>query len=343
MKRIKLLLIFSIASLATTFAQSYDLKAGVNYFFDNTEYGRSTYTIPQSMTGTHFNAALKFNFDSIHSLYAGGDVLTLAGATNSIEKFSPIAYYKMHKNNESFYAGAFPREKLLSNYSSFFFQDSVANFRPMMHGFYWTMGDSTKFFNLWLDWTGFQTTTTSETFFLGGSGLYTMKNFFVEFQSYMFHYANTKPGIPDFHVNDNVQGQLALGYQLNNRIGLEKISLSAGVLAGYERERGVSEGSTPVGLVSHLLVEHKYVGLNMLFYAGDKRMVNYGKYGNRVYWNNPFLRGSSYLENRIYFKVINHKNIDGKLAFHFHFSQGQMMYEQLFTLRSSLDNILSRK
>jgi hypothetical protein len=268
----------------------------------------------------------------------------LAGGSRTFETPSPIAYYHNNKKNMQLFAGAFPRNQLLSNYSNFFFQDSVLNFRPLMHGVFWEVGkNKNHFFNVWLDWTGMRDEMNNESFFIGSSAQYSLNNFFAGFQSYMFHYAYPKTLIPGYYLCDNLLAQFELGYKIQNMDWLEKFRLSSGVLIGYERERdGFSSIQTPIGLVAKLEIEHKHLGLESQLYLGDKRQVLYPKYGNRVYWNNSFLRAGNYLENKVYLKLINNRAVIAKLSFNFHVSEGQLFHEQVLTVNASVDKILGR-
>jgi hypothetical protein len=213
-----------------------------------------------------------------------------------------------------------------------------------MHGIYWKIGENkNRFFNIWLDWTGMKDSLNNESFFVGSSALYSIRNFYVDFQSYMFHYASPSTRIAGYYLCDNLLSQISIGYKIKDLKFIEKFNISTGVLAGYERERdGISPIHTPIGFTAKLEIEHKYIGLLSQLYLGDKRQILYPKYGNKVYWNNPFLQAGNYLETKLFLKLFNKKNINGKFSFNFHVSEGQLFHEQVFTLNASVDQILGR-
>lgn len=112
-----------------------------------------------------------------------------------------------------------------------------------------------------------------------------------------------------------------------------------GLLQGFERERGLDNMTfKPSGIVLRGNVQYNRFGSENSFYIGDKRMRLYNKHGNNLYWNNPFLRGNSYLESKWYWKPIQTSIVEGKLALQLHLSEGKLFTEQLFTVKVLLDH-----
>lgn len=320
-------------------AQEFQWKAGLNYFFDNTEYAKSTLTKDQTMAGVHFSPEIGVKWDSLHTIFVGTDLLKISGSQNIIDIAQPIAYYRYQHPKASFYAGVFPRSELLSNYSDLFFQDSINYYRPTLQGFFWQAGKKSSFFNLWLDWTGHETATNRETFFIGASAYKKSGLFFADFQSYLFHFANTHPRTPSFNVSDNMLAQFSVGANYSNQSGLDTLLFSVGVLAGYERDRGLADGThTPIGAVVRLNAEYYGFGTQNTLYAGNPRNIFYSNHGTGMYWNNPFLRSGFYLQSKWYLNVIRSQFVNGKLSMNLHFSEGKVMFEQTFTVKALLDS-----
>jgi len=317
-------------------------KAGINYFFDNTEFARSTITKDQTMTGIHFTPEIGLSWDSIHRIYIGTDLLKTSGSLNYIDAIQPIAYYQYQTAKSTLYVGAFPRAEVLSNYSDLFFQDSISYYRPTIQGLFWQMGGKNSFFNLWLDWTGHQTATVRETFFVGASAHKKFNHLFTDFQSYMFHFATTRPDTQNYGVCDNLLAHLSVGVDYSNKQGLDTLLFAVGILGGIEKDRKSNETYSPLGIVLRANAEYKGFGTQNTLYAGDTRMVLYDKYGTGLYWNNPFLRSNYYLESNWYLHVFRTQFVKGILALQLHYSEGKLMFEQVFTLKASLNN-LSKK
>ncbi len=319
------------------FSQELQWKAGLYYFFDNTEFARSTIAKPQTMAGVHLSPEIGISWNTEHSVYAGVDMLKLSGSQNVTDKTDLIAYYQNTTPLMKFRAGAFQRAELLSNYSDFFFQDSVINFRPIIHGLFWQVGQKHQFFNFWLDWVSHQTVNDREIFYVGASAHKRFKYFFTDFQSYLYHFAGRENNLND-HVCDNALAHLSVGVDYSNRQGLDTLLFAIGALTGFERERALVTSHTPLGAVVRFNVEYRGIGINNMMYVGNPRLVMYKKFGGNLYWSNPFLQSNFYLESRFYLNLFHSSDIQGKIASNFHISERKLMYEQTFYLRISLNN-----
>ncbi|VBB46332.1 hypothetical protein TRIP_D390016 [uncultured Paludibacter sp.] len=336
MKHIKIIFFLAIFP-SILFSQKLTWEVGTDFFFDNTEFAKSSYTIDQTMAGIHLNPEIGVKWDRKYTLYGGVDMLKRLGSNDVADDIHLLAYYQFKDKKTLFRAGLFKKEDLLDDYSNFFFQDSVRYYRSVMEGLFFKKGNKNQFVKLWLDWTGLQSDTVRESFFLGASAYQGFaKHFFADFQSYVFHYARTQPPISDQYVCDNILAQVSVGYKYSYK-NWDKIVVSAGILAGFERNRkNMDDYYMPVGFVGKVDAEYKQFGMENLLYAGEQRMKLYNDLGNAFYWGNPFLRGNFYLQNKLYWKVFDTKYVSGQLASRQHFSEGKLYFEQLFTLSASI-------
>lgn len=327
-----------------SFAQELEWKTGLNYFFDNTEYEKSSLTQDQTMNGVHFSPELGMSWDSMHAVFGGVDALKISGTKSFTDKVDLTAYYQYQSQHVKFLAGAFHRADLLSNYSDFFFQDSVLNFRPIMQGIYLRVGNKKAFYNLWLDWVSHQTDVEREAFYVGSSAHKSFGLLFADFQSYMFHYANVNPTNPAYHVCDNALGHLSLGVSYSNNLGLDTLLFAVGALGGFERDRGMGDdGYTPIGAVLRANVEYRGFGLKNTLYVGDPRMSMYNKYGGNFYWSNPFYRSKSYFQSKLYVNVLRNTWVNGQFGVNLHFSEQKLFFEQSFSAIVSLNSLTKSK
>ena len=100
MKKIICLLSLVLVFLLPLSAQKLVWNANLNYFFDNTEYAKSTITKDQTMTGVHFAPEIGLAIDSVHSFFAGADLLKTAGSQNVIDDIQPLAYYRYQNQKQ---------------------------------------------------------------------------------------------------------------------------------------------------------------------------------------------------------------------------------------------------
>lgn len=339
MRKLKITALYLLL-FVTAFGQELKWNTEFDFFFDNTEFAKSPLAIDQTMAGARLTQEIGWKFDKKHYVYGGVDVMRSLGGHKFIDDIHLLAYYQLKDKNTLFKVGAFHRHDLLDDYSDFFFQDSVAYYKHTMEGIYFKKGDDKQFVKLWLDWTGLQSETERESFFIGASAYKEFgRLFFADLQSYMFHYATTRPNQTDMSVSDNLLGQLSAGVRYSNTKGLNDLLFSAGVLAGFERDRkAMDDYQTPVGLVVRANVDYMGFGMENRLYYGQKRMALYEQYGNALYWGNPFLRSDLYFQNKIYWKLLDTKYVTGQLALRTHVSEGKAFFEQLLTVNVSINN-----
>lgn len=332
-----ILILLTFCSALTLHAQDYIWKLGFDYFFDNREYEKSSFTDPQTLNGIWINPAGGISWDSVHTIAAGVDLLKIPGMGKAIDKVDLSIYYQYKTNKVLFRAGSFPRKEALSNYSDFFFSDSVSYFKPLMQGLFWQIGKDRNFFNAWMDWTGYATPENRENFFLGFSGKTSKGILFGDFQSYLFHYAGTNPRNPEYGVSEQMQVMSTVGIEFD-KINSLRCLLSAGVFAGIERDRMTGVAHKPVGFVSKANLEFWGIGTENTIYSGDPRMRFYSQFGGDLYWGTPFLQGNTYLQSKFYIRFMESEMIKIRLNGNLHFSEGNMLYQQTLTLSASIDN-----
>lgn len=312
--------------------------SALHFFFDNTEFAHSQLTTDQTMAGIGLTQQIGWQWEGKHRIMGGVYAQKKLGNTRFINTVQLLAYYQLKATNTLFKVGAFERDALLNDYSNLLFQDSVTYYKHTMEGMFLQKGDERQFIKLWLDWTGLQSATERESFFIGTSAYQRFgKLLFVDFQSYLFHYATTRPNIHGQSVCDNLLGELSIGLTHSNAHGLNNLRLSVGMLAGFERDRRkMDDYRTPLGLTLRANVQYKHFGTENTFYYGQKQMTLYPQYGNRLYWGNPFLRSGSYFQNKLYWNFLDTKYVKGQLAARTHFAEQKVFFEQMLTLRANL-------
>lgn len=336
-----LIVIFPISSLI---AQEYRWQVGFDYFFDNQEYAESSYAPAQTVKGiwvSPLGGVTWKSSASSNSLQAGLNILSIPGTKRAVDKVRTTLYYQYSSPNILFRAGSFPRKEVLGNYSSIFFSDSIQYFVPLMQGLFFQVGNDRHFLNAWMDWTGHATSDTRESFYLGFSGKTSRNIFFADFQSYLFHYAGTFPGNPNFGVSEQLQGVMSLGIELENREGFNGL-LSTGIFAGIERDRQQDETYRPVGFIARADGELWGIGTTNTLYKGDARMRLFPAHGTNLYWGSPFLQGSSYLLSKWFIRLMESDRVGVQLNLNLHFSEGNTLFQQALTVSVLVDNEIGK-
>lgn len=335
------ILISFLLICSDTFSQEKNWQLDLFNFFDNTEFGRSTVKIPQTMAGVIVAPEFGFIWDSVHKVNIGVNLLHEFGSTKAIDKFYPTAYYELRKGSVRFLMGAFPRSLAIENYPRFFFQDSISYYRPNINGIFWEYRLNQNYFNLWLDWTGRQSKTVHEAFFMGFSGRYKPGIIYLQHFGYMYHFAAKMDPIVEEALHDNGLFHTSVGVDFSGRTCFRKLEANAGWVIGLERSRADNTGwITSNGLLIETMLEYKWLGLFNTFYKGGGLMHFYLDHGNELYWGDPVYRAKTYNRSDFYVNFLQSRTVDIKLTYSLHFLESRVYHEQMLKV---IINLNSRK
>jgi hypothetical protein len=223
MKRSSWILLLIFFTVGEGFSQELKWHTRLFSFFDNTEFTGSAYAIPQTMAGVMVAPEIGLKWDSVHIIMAGINLMHEYGSSSAVDKFYPTAYYEYLKGPIRFLMGAFPRSPFLDKYPRDFFRDSISYYRPNVNGIYLEYTKRASYINVWLDWTGRQTETVHESFFIGFSGRFSWKTFYFQNFGYMRHFAAVKNPVVEEALHDNLLFQTSLGIDLSGKTIFNKL------------------------------------------------------------------------------------------------------------------------
>lgn len=335
-----LVLIFSLLITSEAISQDLNWKVGLSTFFDNSEFSRSAFKIPQTLSGVILSPELGLGWDSVHRISAGISLLHEFGSLKAIDKFYPTAYYSYNREPCRFIMGAFPRSYVLEDYPRIFFQDSISYYRPNINGIFLGMTRNQNYFNLWLDWTSRQTETTREAFFVGFSGRYNMGVLFAQHFGYMYHFFSVKNPVIQEALHDNILLLTSLGIDLAKKTGFARLEADAGWVVGLERARSDQTGWIKQnGLLFETKIEIRGIGLFNTFYKGQGIHYYYNDHKNDLYWGDPVYRAKTYNRSDIYVKFFQTGKVNLKLIYSLHFVENRIYHEQALKVALDLNNL----
>lgn len=329
-----LVVFFSTGTSPLLMAQKLMGKTEFVYFFDNTEFAHSSYAIDQTMSGIQLTPQVGIQIDKRQQLLGGISLLKKMGTPPDKIGIDLVGYYQYDSNHTIFKAGIFPKESIVGGYDDLFFQDSIHFYRPLLQGLYWRQMGKKWHFATWIDWTGMQTDSVRESFYLGSDGERRWgKRWYIDYQLVLFHLANNKR--LDYGVVDYATALLSVGYRYapHSRLGVQ---LSAGLLTGYENDRRIAQHYTPTGMLVKAEVRYKNMGVKNLLYTGEQRMNFYNNYGHQLYWGNPFYQSKIYFQNNIFWRFLDTKWVKGEIASKLHLLKKSVFFEQRLTLKANI-------
>lgn len=330
-----LLLIFFTAR--ESYSQELTWQTRLFSFFDNTEFSGSAFAVPQTMAGVMVAPEIGLKWDSVHRINAGVSLMHEFGSSLAVDRFYPTAYYEYLSGPIRFLMGAFPRSPVLDRYPRDFFRDSISYYRPNVNGLFLGYNKKASYINVWLDWTGRQTETVHEAFFIGFSGRYSWKKLYFQHFGYMRHFAATKSPVVTEALHDNLLFQTSLGLDLSGKTIFNKLDVNAGWVIGLERARADNTGWISLnGLIFETNIEYRFIGLLNTFYNGHGLMYFYKDHGDDLYWGDPLYRARTYDRADFYIDFTKNKFISTKLTYSLHFAEKRIYHEQLLKVSVNL-------
>ena len=322
------------------FSQNLFWKAGIYTFFDNTEFAKSEYKTPQTMSGIQLIPEIGLRWDSSHFAGAGVNLLHEFGSSEPVDKLYLTAYYEYRKKPFRFLMGAFPRDNVLDKYPRIFFQDSISYYRPNVNGIFWEAFSGKDYLNVWLDWTGQKSAEVRETFFVGLSGKYNIGVFYLQHFDYMYHFAKDLDPAGDNGLHDNGLMLTSAGIDLNGKTFLDILDINAGLATGFERARDEDSGwILNSGLLMETRIGYKIFGLFNTLYLGEGHMPFYNDHSNSLYWGDPIYRAGNYNRSDFYINFIRNKKVNLNLTYSLHFAEGNVYHEQMLKVSVNLNNL----
>jgi len=325
-------------------AQEKNWRVDLFSFFDNTEFGNSKVTIPQTMAGVMVAPEAGMLWDSIHKVNIGVNLMHEYGSPKAIDRFYPTAYYEFNRGFQKFTMGAFPRMRVIGNYPRLFFSDSITYYRPNINGIFWEFRKDNNYLNVWLDWTGRQSKTMNEAFFIGSSGRYNFGIFYIQQFGYMFHLAGKMDPVVNEALHDNLLFNPSVGIDLKGKSIFSTLEANAGWVTRFERSRADNTGWIKLnGFLSEVRLEYKWLGFFNTFYAGDGMMYFYAQRGNDLYWGDPVYRARSYDRSDFYIIFMKRQSVNIDLTFSFHYLENRIYNEQMLKVFVNLNSLKFQK
>jgi len=287
-----------------------EYDAYFEYYFENREfdYGNSPVMKSGTMNALLLSPSIGVGFNQgknlHHRLNLGVDLLHDMGAgVQNYQIFDEVSFnYDIHArlNNGAILeglVGVFPRRYCEGEYSEYFASDSLKWADRNLEGVLLKYKARNFYAELGEDWMGKFGQSRKERFMIFTAGAWDAKNWLrLGWDASFYHYAGSveAPGVVDMH-----QVHPYAKFNFARWTGMQELSLKAGPILSYQRDREREEDAEFAGGGEFVLTARKwnvYIQ-NTLFAQGDDMMRLYestdlggNKYGNNLYFGNPIYR-----------------------------------------------------
>lgn len=349
---LRLLMTALAALLLTTpksMAQEVVWGASFDFFFDNREY-KSEINWPQTLFGARIAPELGIRWAERHSLMMGIDLLANFGAKPFQTDNEIFGYYQYNAPKFKAFAGVVPRRKVIGDYPSAFFSDSVKYYDPNLTGLLLQYVGEKGYVEFGCDWNSMITNEKREKFLLFSAGRIRHGLFYAGYHLSMYHHAGT---YLDDGVVDNVLLHPHVGIDLSGKTGMQELSLQAGWLQAFQNDRKyVGDYVTPGGVQIELKVQKWNFGIFNTLYAGKDLMPYYMAdpsldYGPGLYWGEPWYRTRHNIYDRleIYWQPVHTEIMKLRVASVHHYDGRKWGWQQkvLFSVNLGQRRLFKQK
>jgi hypothetical protein len=312
---------------AHLFSQNFVYKAGFTGFFDNREYFNQ-YVIDQTLFGSRIAGELGYAFNDHNRIMAGADYLYEFGSKGEWIAPDIIAFYHGKYKKVQIHMGAFPRLDKISMPLALL-NDTLTYHRPNVEGILLEYHSAGFSHNIWIDWTGRQSLQKRETFLLGFSAFAHKGHFIYQHHFVMTHLAHSMDQTVEEHIRDNAAFSILPGLDFSEDTHLDSLTVSAGLLASYDRLRGIYEFRVPVGFMGEIKAVFRRFGLQGLIYAGEPQVITSG---------DGFYQSDLYCRADAFYRVSN-PYLNGKLQLSLHFIPGVVDLSMSLVIRASIEGV----
>lgn len=243
-----------------------------------------------------------------------------------------------------------PRRKVIGDYPSAFFSDSVKYYDPNLTGLLLQYVGEKGYVEFGCDWNSMITNEKREKFLLFSAGRIRHGLFYAGYHLSMYHHAGT---YLDDGVVDNVLLHPHVGIDLSGKTGMQELSLQAGWLQAFQNDRKyVGDYVTPGGVQIELKVQKWNFGIFNTLYAGKDLMPYYMAdpsldYGPGLYWGEPWYRTRHNIYDRleIYWQPVHTEIMKLRVASVHHYDGRKWGWQQkvLFSVNLGQRHLFKQK
>lgn len=307
-------------------AQTLEWQLGFFGFADNREYSASGRNSP-TLIGLQLAPEVALAMDSTHKIHLGMNLLHEYGSDFKSSEVHPTIYYKYQKEHIRFYMGLFPRQGLVDDYSNAMLSDTLQYYKPNLGGMLFRYEKQKIIQQLWIDWYGKQSPTQREQFLVGISGNIKFNKLFVGHEGLLWHNALPLNADENTHIQDNAGIRAYVGIDMSSQVNLDSLSLSAGGLFSFNRDRGLGLWQKAKGVMIEGHAAYKSFYLHNILYLGEPQHLALG---------DDFYSEDRYNRLDLGWAPFRNKRLSAKLALSFHFTPGAVDNQQTLHLRYNI-------
>ena len=310
-------------------------------YFDNREY-YAPYQIPQTIFNFRLSPQIGVRIldraGGKHELVAGVSYTQRLGGNWRDVQFNPIAYYQFRYRGFSVALGAVPYTKRISPMPDWLLYDSIAYMHPNIQGAYMTYRDERGFVELMCDWRGAQTTERREMFRVLINGQYQYKWLQIGGLAHLNHKASFAAPNHEF-VMDDINANAFVGADLTKYTPLDSLSVRAGYIFGWQRDRANNDNFFNHGALIELYANWWFLGVKNTLYVGDNLQPLRPR-NAFVCLGDPFYQSRLYNRTDFFIYLYRSEFVNCYFSWNMHYDTYRLQHQQQIIVRFELEPLL---
>lgn len=309
-------------------------------YFDNREY-HSPYQIPQTILNFRLSPQIGVRIldrvGGTHELAGGVSYTQRLGGDWRDTQFDPIAWYHFRYKGFDAGMGAIPYTRRIVPLPEWLMYDSLTYFHPNIQGALIQYSSEQGFVEFMCDWRGARTAERREMFRLILNGEYRYRWLQVGGLAHMNHKASAEA------VHEMVMDDLHLhafaGANLSQLTPLDSLSIRAGYIFGWQRDRATNESFPNHGLIIELYANWWFLGIKNTFYYGDNLQPLRPRNPNTSL-GDPFYQSRLYNRTDIFAYLYRSSFVNFYFSWNLHFDGYHLQHQQQMIVRFQLDPLM---
>lgn len=310
-------------------------------YFDNREY-QAPYQIPQTILNFRLSPQIGVRIlDRVggkHELVAGVNYTQRLGGDWRDVQFNPIAYYHYAYRGFDLGMGAIPYTRRFMPVPEWLMYDSLTYMQPNIQGALLQYRDERGFVEMMCDWHSAQTPERREMFRLLINGQYNYQWFQTGGLAQLHHKASFAAPNHEY-VMDDVHAHAFVGADVTRYTPFDSLSIRAGYIFGWQRDREVNENFLNHGLIIELYANWWFLGLKNTFYYGDNlqplRSRNaFSSLGD------PFYQSRIYNRTDIFAYLYRNSFVNFYFSWNMHYDGNRLQHQQQMIVRFQLEPLM---
>lgn len=312
-------------------------------YFDNREYYKpyqEAQTILNFRLSPQVGVRILDRVGGTHELIAGVNYTQRLGGNWRDVQFNPIAYYHYAYRGFDLGMGAIPYTRRIMPMPEWLMYDSLTYMHPNIQGALFQYRDERGFVEMMCDWRGAQTPTRQEMFRIVGNGQYQYQWLQVGGLAHMNHKASFAAPNHEY-VMDDVHLHAFLGADVTDYTPFDSLSIRAGYIFGWQRDREIYESFFNHGLIIESYASWWFLGLKNTFYYGDNLQPLRPR-NAFVCLGDPFYQSRIYNRTDIFAYLYRSSFVNFYLSWNMHYDGNRLQHQQQMIVRFELEPLMKQ-